>query len=84
MIDDKHLRIKDAVQGCYNSIKKANEDLETLRDMCEHPQKELCTYQWAPGHLMNNVEVCSICGEITKDPFAELAEFQIKACSDTI
>ncbi len=73
-MDKKHLQIEKAVKNCYAIIKKANEDLESLRKVCEHPETELCNYQWGgPGHVLEGATVCSICGELLGNPFSQFS-----------
>ena len=64
MIDVKHSKIKETVENCYSIIKKTEENLAYLRSICEHPETEFVNYMWAPGHIMPNTKVCSVCGEI--------------------
>ena len=64
MINKKHLEISKKVLDCYNIIKRAEEDLKFLRKRCDHPETKFVDYMWAPGHIMPNTEVCSVCGEV--------------------
>ena len=64
MINKKHLEIKEAVQNNYKAIKEAEKSLSYLRSICKHPETEFVNYMWAPGHIMPNTKVCSICGEV--------------------
>ena len=78
-MDERHLKIKDKVQKAYNAIKKAEEDLELLRKVCEHPETEECNYQWGgPGHIVP-ATMCSVCGKVLKTAFDDMG-----ICSDFI
>lgn len=57
--------IKERVNSCYARIKQATEELDNIRKKeCMHPETELSNYEWSPGHVAQNVKVCSICGEV--------------------
>jgi hypothetical protein len=65
-MEDKHSRIKRKVQACYDAIKKAEEDLRTLRNVCSHPKSERkkdVDYMWRIGSTMK-ADICGICGEV--------------------
>jgi hypothetical protein len=53
----------------FHQIKKAEEDLKALREKCDHPETELCTYSTRPGQYWENTEICSICGDVVNFPF---------------
>lgn len=62
-MDSKHANLKKRVDGCYNTIKVANKELDRIRGIeCEHPKMKKVNYMWAPGHITPNTSVCSICG----------------------
>ena len=66
-MDSKHEALKRRVENCYKAIKAADEELKKIRETeCEHPETELVDYQWAPGHIMSDTEVCVVCGEVMK------------------
>jgi len=52
--------------ACFDKIKTAEEDLKKLREECDHPETELCTYSTRPGQNWDNTEICSICGKVIK------------------
>ena len=60
----KHKTIKTTVEFYYKQIKEAEEALEELRERCDHPETELCTYTTGPGRYYDNTEICSICGHV--------------------
>lgn len=64
MIDEKHKLVKEQVDMMYDLIKTGERALEILRTQCDHPETKFVDYMWAPGHIMPNTEVCSICGEV--------------------
>lgn len=64
--EEKHAIIKARKEKAFEDIKKANELLDHLRSICEHPETELCTYMTRPGQYWDDTEICSICGEVVK------------------
>jgi hypothetical protein len=65
--DSYHLELKKRTDNCYATIKKCNEELQQIREKeCKHPQTEKVNYEWAPGHIHGNTEVCSVCGKVIK------------------
>ena len=63
-LDEKHELVKEQVQMMYDLIKTGERALEILRKQCDHPKTEYVNYMWAPGHIMPNTKICSICGEV--------------------
>ena len=64
-MDSKHIKLKKLVEYYYRVIKNANKELKKIRETeCEHPKTEKVSYMWAPGHIHEDTEVCSICGEV--------------------
>lgn len=62
--------IKNKVQNLYKAIKKANQQLEYIRkNVCKHSETKKVDYQWAPGHIISQATICSICGELLETPF---------------
>jgi hypothetical protein len=59
--------IKSAVDLRYNTIKICEDDLKLLREECKHEETERVNYMWAPGHIIPNTLVCSICGKVLYD-----------------
>lgn len=56
-------KIKEQVDKAYSDIEFSKNELERLRDECDHPETKLMNYMWAPGHIINDAEICTICGE---------------------
>ena len=63
-MDDKHKRIKASVEFNYKRIESCEKTIEELREECDHPEIERVNYQWAPGHISPNTNLCSICGKV--------------------
>jgi len=62
-MNEKHKAIKLSVEHFYRQIKYSDRMLEQLRESCEHPKTEIIDYMWAPGHILSDTEICSICGK---------------------
>jgi len=60
--------MKELKESYFKQIKVAEEGLELLRETCDHPVTEFCTYSTRPGQYFDNTEICSICGEVVKWP----------------
>lgn len=56
--------IKTEIEVCYAAINQANDKLSYLRKECNHNETKRTNYMWAPGHIMHDALVCSICGEL--------------------
>ena len=65
-LDTKHQMVKEHVDMMYGLIKTGERALEILRTQCEHPQTKIVDYSWAPGHIIPNTKVCSVCGEVIR------------------
>ena len=52
----------------FEQIKESNDGLTELREKCDHPETEFCTYSTRPGQNWDNTEICSICGEVVNWP----------------
>lgn len=64
-LDFYHEDLKQRVEECYDIIKRANEELENIRESeCKHPYTEKVNYEWAPGHIMPDTKVCAVCGKV--------------------
>lgn len=64
----KQKALKAEVDNIYKEIGSLNGKLLDIRESCDHPVTEKCTYSWAVGHGIENAEVCSICGELITKP----------------
>ena len=53
----------------YQLIKDSEEWLKDIRQKCDHPVTEFCTYSTRPGQYWDNTEICSICGEVVNWPY---------------
>lgn len=53
----------------YQRIKDSEEGLKDIRQICDHPVTEFCTYSTRPGQYWDNTEICSICGEVVNWPY---------------
>jgi len=60
----KHAIIKVEVQKCYDELQYYNAKLDELREKCDHPESELCTYSPRPGQYFEDTKICSICGGV--------------------
>jgi len=66
-LDKYHRELKKRVESCYEKIRSSEKELEQIREKeCKHPQSEKVNYMWAPGHIMPDTTVCSICGKVLK------------------
>ena len=65
---EEYLEMKRLKIFYFHQIKKAEEDLRELREKCDHPETELCTYSTRPGQYWEDTEICSICGEVVAWP----------------
>jgi len=52
----------------FEQIKESNDGLKDLRETCDHPETEFCTYSTRPGQYWEDTEICSICGEVVNWP----------------
>ena len=52
----------------YKTIKEANDQLQYLRDSCNHVDYEVCNYQWRIG-MITEARVCIYCGQVLSRPF---------------
>ena len=52
----------------FKQIKDADAGLLELREKCDHPETEFCTYSTRPGQYWDDTEICSICGEVVNWP----------------
>lgn len=68
-MEEKYKLIKETKEFCFNQIKEANDTLAEIREKCDHPETELCTYSTRPGQYWEGTEICSICGEVVKWPY---------------
>jgi len=60
--------MKELKESYFKQIKVAEEGLRLLRETCDHPETELCTYSTRPGQYFEETEICSICGDVVKWP----------------
>lgn len=69
-MNKKYLKINDDVKKCYALIKKSNAELELIREsICDHPEKELCNYQWdGAGRILPSAYICSVCYKLLSNP----------------
>ena len=67
-MEQKYNSIKATKEFCFSQIKVAEATLKELREQCDHPETELCTYSTRPGQYWENTEICSICGDVIKIP----------------
>jgi hypothetical protein len=74
-MNKKHEIIKAKVDNAYERIKDAEKVLEDMREHCEHPETELCTYSPRPGQHFENTKICSVCGGVIS--FAENPQKEI-------
>ena len=64
-MDDAHTELQKEVEDWYRVIKGAKEELLRIRtEECKHPEHKKEDYMWAPGHIMNDVDICVVCGEV--------------------
>jgi len=68
-MEQKYKIIKETTKFAYEQIKEAENTLIEMREKCDHPETELCTYSTRPGQYWDNTEICSICGEVVKWPY---------------
>ena len=54
------------VEELYGIIKKAEEELSSIRDSCKHPDQLLGNYSWRPGSFIYGY-ICKDCGKYIKD-----------------
>lgn len=66
--DKEYAEMKDTKQECFDIIAHSNKRLELLREKCDHPETELCTYSTRPGQTFEDTEICSICGDVVRWP----------------
>ncbi len=72
-MEARHMEIRAKVDEAYAAIKKATEDLEVLRESCDHPETYKATYQWGgPGHNIPAV-LCKACDKVISTAFDEVA-----------
>jgi len=72
-LDFVHADLQRRVEDYYAIIKTANEELENIRECeCKHPQTEKVDYMWAPGHIMSDTEICSVCGKVMNNYWNDL------------
>ncbi len=81
-LDHKHKIIKQTKEFCFNKIKWCNESLDLIREECDHPETEMCTYQTRPGQRWLDTEVCSVCGEVIKWPYENVVQQEINSWDD--
>ena len=75
--------IKQRVDDCYRRIKEAQEELVEIRSQCKHPATEYTKYMWAPGHILDNAKICSVCGELLENGFEDLDfNFEVTTSSE--
>jgi hypothetical protein len=63
-MDKKHKIIKEDVQDCYDKLEFWEKRLQELREQCDHPETEYCTYSPRPGQYYENTKICSVCGAV--------------------
>ena len=68
-MEQNYKSIKATKEFCFSQIKVAETTLRELREQCDHPETELCTYSTRPGQNWEGTEICSICGEVVKWPY---------------
>ncbi len=61
----KQEEINKKKQEMYTLIKQANEVLDEIRKICQHPITFVGDYQSRIGHIQE-AEICSDCGEFIK------------------
>lgn len=57
--------IKQLCEANYKKIKRANEKLEELRKICQHPNTHEGLWSWRPGSIEPAI-ICSDCGKLVK------------------
>jgi hypothetical protein len=63
-MDKKHKELKKQIEFYYESIKYFESRLEDIREkQCNHPVLKKGNYMFAPGHITENVTICTICGK---------------------
>jgi len=66
----KHKILKLIIKLSRNINNMLNNVIKHIQEKsCNHLYHEKVNYSWAPGHIVNDVEMCSICGKIISDPF---------------
>ncbi len=60
--------LKAQKEAYFQRIKDSEEGLKDIRQICDHPKTELCTYSTRPGQYWEDTEICSICGEVVAWP----------------
>jgi hypothetical protein len=73
-MEKKYQIIKETVEFAYKQIEEANKTLDEMREKCDHPETEKVDYMWAPGHIMPDTEICSVCGKVTNNYWMNLVE----------
>ena len=64
-MDKKHRELRKNVEYYYNAIKYVHECLDNIREkQCNHPKIEKGNYMTRPGHIIENVDICNICGKV--------------------
>lgn len=58
-------QIKKACEYNYKMIKDANENLEAIRNMCQHPNTHEGLWSWRLGCIDPGI-ICSDCGTLVK------------------
>jgi len=77
-LDQKHQSLIERVDRCYKVIRECNEELEYIRkNECDHPRTKKVNYMWAPGHIMSDTEMCSVCGKVIKTEYDVLNEMTV-------
>jgi len=64
-MDKKHRELRKNVEYYYNAIKYAQECLDNIREkQCKHPKIEKGNYMVRPGQIIENTDICSVCGKL--------------------
>ena len=74
--------IKSKKKKFFKIIKKANSDLEILREKCTHPNTKGCNYSYGPG-MISPATICSDCGELVDSELLNL-EFNFTSFGEEI
>ena len=62
--EEEYISLKAQKKHHFKQIKDAEAGLREIRELCDHPETELCTYSTRPGQYWDDTEICSICGEV--------------------
>lgn len=69
-MDKKHARIKLKRDYYTSVIKNALTEMDILKEeQCEHPDTEIVPGYDFCGRIIENAEVCKICGKLLTDPY---------------